>query len=188
MVLQIQRGGGAVLTLVGAIIAGLAGCAPPGYERYFVPQNMEIRYAAVDEDHVRIMEIGEKDPEEVGRRLFPDAEIVGSSEFVGSFADTGDLDEFAAARGANIVLWHTRWLDSTTEVGYHRYLEPERRVIVGRTRRGKVVTDSTTVYRHDYVPYSYTEHIFRHHVLFLRTGDRLGGKEVYTHSSDEQDE
>mgnify|MGYP001151413953 CR=1 FL=1 len=61
-------------------------------------------------------------------------------------------------------------------------------MIVGRTRRGRVVADSATVYRHDYVPYTYTEHIFRHHVLFLRTGDRLGGKKVFTHSSDEKDE
>jgi len=173
-----------IICLLGLVFI-ITGChGPSGFETYYVPENIEKTYHEVEES--KVVQVGVKNPEEIRRKHYPEAVLIGTSEFIGTYESESALENFAEDIGSDVVIWYSRWIKSTTTTGYHYYTDVETyrypRYRHGRTGRGDV-----TVYRDRVEPYTYTVQIFEHAALFLRTKNAVNTKDDDDDKKDKKD-
>lgn len=155
-----------LVAIVGACF--LAGCSPPQVEQYFVPQSASHSFAPTPAAHV--LELGLQDVEATRQRLYADAAVLGRSQYVGSAGNRSAMEQFGRKIGADVVLWHRRWLDSRTEVDQR--LRPDQRVTTIQTRESDGSVTETTVRTDEHIVETQVRSVnyYAHDILFLRRG------------------
>lgn len=154
-------------TLLAAFMLAASGCTT-AFERHYVPHNLHENYPTVQ--NVKVVRVGTQDIEAVRERLYPDAVMLGSSEFAGRNEPESDLKRFARSIGADTVLWSQQWLGATVGTRYHTIPRTESATVTTQ-QNGTTTTTHITRRSQDYVPYTDTQMFYEHQVVFLRSGE-----------------
>ena len=149
-----------------ALSLACPGCQSP-FEKYFIPTKLSVEYEAIDPGEVEIVETGDTPADQVRSDLYQDTKLLGSANFVEGHASAAGLRKFAAEIGADLVIWSTNYLDSTTYTDYEPVTRPETTKVTKGKGDSKKTQTKTTTYT-DYIPTTSTRSHYHHPVLYLR--------------------
>ena len=101
-----------IAVVLGAVALG--GCQSD-FQAYYIPQTPGQQFAPIQASAVRVYRLGARNLEQVRKRLYPKATIVGESQFYSVGEDVEELRKFAASIGADVALWQEVWVGMTLE-------------------------------------------------------------------------